>query len=86
MPNPQNHSSSHAWLSLLTLTFRDWAQIALFQHLVKASQCFVKLNTRIRTARSNSELAFECTEKPGGIPCSPILAMRESTIHQKAFK
>ena len=36
--------------------------------------------------RSNSELAVHSTEMPGGIPCSPILAMRGPTIHQAVCK
>ena len=31
-------------------------------------------------------MAVPCTEKPGRIPCSPMLAMHESTIHQEGFK
>ena len=37
-------------------------------------------------ARSTSELVVHCTEKPGGIPCSPSLGMHESSIHQEAFR
>jgi len=42
------------------------------------------LTSRIRLARSSSELAVHCTEKPGRTPCSPIRATHESAMYQQA--
>ena len=67
---------SRAWLSLITLT------LTLCQHLVRASQCFVLVEHSDSPCRLQF-CFFACgTGKPGRIPCSPILAVNESTIHQ----